>query len=64
MSQMRVVKDLDYDYIYKAQFKHNWFPFWVTVKTGLKEKMIEYVQCCVKEGKLVSNPVVYQTAIN
>jgi hypothetical protein len=64
MTMMRVVKNMDYDYIYIAQVKYWWCPFWISVKSGLKEKMIEYVQACVSEGKVVSNPVVYSTAIN
>jgi hypothetical protein len=64
MTMMRVLKDLDYDYIYIAQIKYDWIPFWFSLKRGLHDNMIEFVQTCVKEGKVVDNPVVYQTAIN
>lgn len=64
MTQLRIVKDLDYDYIYFVQAKYNWWPFWITVKRGLKEKMHEYVESCIKEGRVVKDPIIYQTAIN
>ena len=64
MTQLRIVKDLDYDYIYTVHAKYNWWPFWIEVKRGLKEKMHDYVEACIKEGKVIKNPTVYQTSIN
>lgn len=61
---MRVIKDDDYKYVYEVQVKYDWIPIWFSIRIGGKDELIEYVQECIAEGKVIRNVVVYETAIN
>ncbi len=62
MTMVRVVKNMEYQYVYTLQVKRWWFPFYTDVACGGKEEMIELAQQLVTTGRLNPN-VVYESAI-
>ena len=62
MTMVRVIKDMDYQYVYELQIKRWWFPFYTRVTSGGKEDMIVLAQQMVATGKIIPN-VVYESAI-
>jgi hypothetical protein len=62
MTMVRVIKNPDYQYVYILEVKYWWWPFWIRVRSGSKDEMIEDAQNCVIH-KTTKPEVVYQSAV-